>query len=222
MRLLTILQVAMAILLLQATGAFSAPLEVLIEERARQSYGAELPEAGQFAITVKDPPVEDVVMLADFWMDPVTGQFLTNAVFPDGDVRRLSGLALITLPVPVPVRRMMPGEIVTEADLDVADMPLGRVGSFAVTDRAAIVGMEVRRMLSPGRPVQVQSVIEPRVIERGDRVEIRFTDGALSLTAPGRALADAHRGQDVRIVNLVSNKPVNGIAAAEGIVEIVR
>ena len=216
-------RVLTALLMAVAAGqAISAPLPDLIEERARATYGDRLPHDGVFDITLKSAPDAEVAMLAEFWMDLDTGQFLTNAVLTGGDIRRLSGLALITVPVPVPNRKLMPAELVSEADLRIEHMPLGRVGGYAVTDPAQLIGKEVRRVLTAGRPVQVQSVVEPRLIDRGDRVDIRFDDGGLALTAPGRALSDAHRGQDLRVVNLISNKTITAIAIADGTVEIAR
>ena len=91
-----------------------------------------------------------------------------------------------------------------------------------VTDPQQVVGKQVRRMLSSGRPIQSQSIIEPLVIDRGDRVDIFFNDGLLALTSPGRALSDAHMGQEVRIVNLVSNKTVTAVATGNGTVEVLR
>jgi flagella basal body P-ring formation protein FlgA len=64
--------------------------------------------------------------------------------------------------------------------------------------------------------------MQPLVIDRGDEVTITFSDGAMRLTAPGRALSDAHRGQEVRIVNTSSNTTLTGTAMAEGIVEVTR
>ncbi len=202
-----------------ATVAGAEAVEVLIEEKARETFGAALPDAGEFSITFQ-PPLEKAVMLSAFWMDSNTGQFLANAVTPEGKVTRIAGLATLTVPVPVPLRRLMPGDVVGEADLAIAHLPHGRVGAFAVLDREALVGMEVRRMLAKGRPVMSQSVSPPLVIDRGDKVSIQFTDGALRLSAPGRALGDAHKGQEIKIVNLVSNKSLVGIATGKGIVEI--
>ncbi len=44
----------------------------------------------------------------------------------------------------------------------------------------------------------------------------------LALRSPGRALSDAHEGQEIRIVNLISNKTVIGIATGDGTVEILQ
>lgn len=208
------------LLTVSGTAAGAEALDVLVEEQAREKFGAELPEAAHFAITVSDPKPDEAVMFSAFWMDKATGQFVANAVTPDGEVRRIAGLAVPTVSVPVPVRRILPEEIIAEGDLQSIDLPLARLGAFAVTDPAALVGMQVRRVLALGRPVMAQSVMQPLVIGRGDRVSIRYDDGLMSLSAPGRALDDAHRGQEIRVVNLVSNTTVFGVASAEGIVEV--
>ena len=208
--------------ILLAGPALSAPVGVLVEERARADYADSLPLDGEFEITVKVAPKGKVVTLAEFWMDPRSGKFLANAVLETGDVQRIEGLALVTLPVPVPTRRLLPEEIVMEDDLTIMRMPVGRVGAYVVTDIEDVIGKQVRRVLTPGRPIQTQSIIYPLVISRGDRVEISFSDGLLALIAPGRALGDAHEGQEIRIVNLISNKTVTGIATGEGTVEILQ
>ena len=219
MRLLTTLLVA---LLALAHPALAAPIDVLIEERARADYAADLPDASEFEIILAEAPQADVVTLAEFWMDVPTGKFLVNAVLNTGTVQRLSGLAVVSIPVPVPNRRMLPDEIITEDDLVSAKLPMGQVGGYIVINADDVIGKQVRRMLSPGRPIQAQSIIQPLVITRGDRVDILFSDGLLALSSPGRALGDAHRGQEVRIVNLVSNKTVTAVATGDGTVEILR
>lgn len=214
-----ILPVLLAVL---SNGALAEPVKDLVIEKARDTFGAELPEGAQFRVTFQRGGEVDAVLLSAFWMDPSTGQFLANAVTEDGVVERLQGLAILGLSVPVPVRRILPGEVLTKADLKDVDMPYARISAYAVTDAKDLVGKEVRRILSAGRPVISQSVIEPLVITRGDQVSIRYQDGRLALTAPGRAMDDAHRGQEIRIVNLVSNKLVTGVAKDGGVVEIIR
>ncbi|PYE84370.1 flagellar basal body P-ring formation chaperone FlgA [Pseudoroseicyclus aestuarii] len=208
--------------LVTPSAARAELLEVLVEERARDRLGAALPQTAAFDIALQTEETLDAVMLAEFWMDESTGQFVADAVLPGGTVQRVTGLALVTVPVPVPTRRLLPEEIIAEADLQTLRLPLGRVGAFAVTDPEALVGKQVRRVLVQGRPVMTQSVIEPLVIGRGDRVSIRYSDGLLELTAPGRAMSDAHRGQDLRVVNLVSNASLTAIAVSDGLVEITR
>ncbi len=207
---------------LSAAQAGNVPLVDLIEEKARDSAGPAIPANGRFNISVQSGAPSDALMISAWWIDPATGRFIANAVSQTGAVHRINGMATLIVSVPVPLRRMMPGEIITAADLGAIDLPAGRISTFTETDLSNLVGMQVRSLLTEGRPVMVQAVMQPLVIARGKPVTIRYSDGTLELSAPGRALADAHRGQDVRIVNLVSNTAIVGIATADGIVEVTR
>ena len=213
---------AFFLLVFSATLAGAAPLNVLIDEKARESTGPSMPSRGRFDISIQPGAPETAVLISAWWMDTATGRFIANVVTDAGDVRRISGMALLIVSVPVPVRRLMPGDIVGDSDLGTIDLPAGRLGAFTVTDPAELTGMQVRSLLTEGRPVMVQSVMQPVVVSRGELVTLRYFDGRLELSSPGRALADAHRGQEVRIVNLVSNATVSGIASADGIVEVTR
>jgi flagella basal body P-ring formation protein FlgA len=124
--------------------------------------------------------------------------------------------------VPVPNRRIVPDEIVRAQDVSLVEMPMQRVGSYAINEYDQLVGQQVRRMLVTGRPVPRNSVMPPRIISRGEKVKIRLTHGGLQLTAKGRALDDAHKGQELRVVNLSSNKALSTIAMAAGVVEVVQ
>ncbi len=210
------------VLALLAAPAGAEPLSLLVEEQARNTLGPALPQTGELDISFGAGAPGEAKLLSAFWMDPNTGQFIANAVTEAGELHRVTGLAAVIVPLPVPVRRMMPGDVITAEDLAELRLPQARIGAFAVATRDELIGMQVRRMLTEGRPVMVQSVMEPLVIDRGDLVTIRYADGPLQLTAPGRALSDAHRGQEVRIVNLASNTSLVGIAANEGIVEVLR
>lgn len=205
---------------LVAQAAAGAPVELLVEERARDSLGAEMPASGEVRVTVSSKPVAEAMLISAYWMDQATGQFIANVVTEEGATHRIGGYALVIQPVPVPLRRLMPGEVITDGDIGTVDMPVARLGSFTISDADKLVGKEVRSLLAKGRPVMVQAVQEPLVIARGEEVSIIYRDGPLQLSAPGRALRDAHAGQDIKVVNLASNSTLAGIAVAHGRVEV--
>lgn len=213
---------AILLVILTTEMAAAVPLTELIDDKARESAGATMPDHGRFDIVIHAGAPDDAVLISAWWIDPGTGRFIANAVTDAGDLRRISGLATLILPAPVPLRRLMPGDIITESDLGTVDLPAARVGAFTITNIEDLIGQQVRSLLPEGRPIMVQAVMQPLVIGRGDLVTIHYSDGALALSAPGRALADAHHGQDVRIVNLVSNAIVAGIASADGTVRVNR
>lgn len=204
------------------TAGKAEKLSVLIQEKAAEAYGATLPDSGDFNIIFQTATMQNAVMISAFWMDTNTSQFAANVVTQDGIVRRVGGLAVLTVNVPVPVARMLPDTIISAQDIMIQRLPYSRVGAYAVTTAKDVVGKQVRRMLTKGRPIMTQSIMNQRIIDRGDIVKILYVDGILKVTAPGRALSDAFRGQEIKIVNLIGNKTVLAIATEEGLVEIIR
>ncbi len=208
--------------LLTPLAALAETPDVLIEEQVRQSWGPELPAEARIQLRFRARPIQEAEQISAFWMDRDSGRFLANAVTEAGVTHRLEGLAVAVMELPVPARRLMPGAVIGAEDIALSELSLRRIGAYTITDPEALVGMQVRRMLAQGRPVMSQSVMQPLVIDRGDKVNILYDDGRLVVTAPGRALDSAHRGAALRIVNLVSNAPLEAVARAPGLVEVIR
>ncbi|MCE8008960.1 flagellar basal body P-ring formation chaperone FlgA [Aestuariivita sp.] len=191
----------------------------LVAERAVLDLGVEMPATGRFEVMMPGDAPTQGVMIREFWIDHQTGQFIANLVTQEGGLRRISGLAILKMPVPVTRRRLLPDEIITAEDIEITELPWQRVHAFAVLEPRDLIGKQVKRLIAQGRPVQLQSVIPPIVIARGDEVKIELRHGALQLITTGKAISDAHLGQEVRVVNLSSNKTIIGIARGDGIVE---
>ena len=209
---------------LLAATAPAAPAETvgaLIAEKAA-AEAAPLPEGGRFEVSLETHEPAEAQLVSAFAIDPSTGRFAANVVTADGALRRVYGLAILTVPVPVPTRRILPGEVLSRDDFRMVGLPYARLGAFAVTSLDRLDGLQVRQVLTEGRPVQEQAVSPPQVIGRGARVSIRFISGGMTLTAPGRAITAAEADQVVRVVNLASDRTVTGIARPGGIVEVTR
>ncbi|NDV50768.1 flagellar basal body P-ring formation chaperone FlgA [Salipiger sp. PrR003] len=194
----------------------------LVEERAMEQTGRDIPAGARYSVRLAGSEDADAVVINDWWLDPISGQFLANVVMESGVVQRVGGVVIVTMDVPVPTHRIAAGEILSEGDLEIRSLPSGRVGSYAVLDRNDLIGMQVQRVLMRGRPVQKQSISPPIIIDRGEIVTISYENDGLALTAKGKALASGYKGQDIRVVNLVSNKTLVGVASQEGLVEVIR
>ena len=205
-----------------ASAASAASVTDLVAERAMQDLGVEMPETGHFNVLLPNGSPEVGLAIREFWIDHQTGQFIANLVVPTGQISRISGLALLTLPVPVTKRRILPDEIIRAEDIELTDLPWQRVNAFAILDPKDLVGMQAKRLITQGRPVQLQSVTPPIIISRGEEVKIELRHGALHLVTTGKAIGDAHLGQEVRVVNLSSKKTITAIARADGVVEAVQ
>ena len=199
--------------------AHAEAVSVLLKEHIWAEAAGTLPDGADIHLTGVSE-FGNAIQLQTFWMEASTGQFVADVLLETGAVQRVSGFAIATMRVPVPVRQVMPGEILSSSDFTEIEVPVARIARFALTDADALVGQEVKRVLTKGRLVMSQSVIPPRVVQRGGRVKIIFKDHGLNLVAAGKALGDAASGEEVKVVNLTSNRSVIGIATSDGNVEI--
>lgn len=209
-------------LVLSMLAPVQADQATLLAERAVADYAATLPAGSAVEILQVSHTLDHALGVAEFWMDPRTGRFLANVISDHGAVQRVSGFMQFLVPMPVPTRRLMPGEVIGPRDITMAQVATGSIGTFAIATAETLPGMEVRRMLEAGRPIMEQSVMKPFAVARGSKVTIAFDHGAMRLSAPGRALADAHVGDHLRVVNLSSNKTITATARADGVVEVLK
>ncbi|MFD2739559.1 flagellar basal body P-ring formation chaperone FlgA [Sulfitobacter aestuarii] len=204
-----------------AVGAADlAPTRMLLEDAVLGSNVIDPSGEGNISLRLPQGTPEHILGLDGFRIDPGTGIFAASLLLENGGNLGLRGQAVVSVTTFVPARRMMPGEVITSADMVTAEVPLARLGENSLRDPGEILGKEVRRMLLPDRPVPAQSVMAPRVVRRGEDVTISFSDGAILLTAPGRALEDGAEGEQIRVINRASNKTILAAAMGDGLVSV--
>lgn len=194
--------------------------QVLLEEAILSDPTLSIPADGQVRIVLPEGVPATALALDGFVLDPQAGRFAARLVLPDGSRLGFRGQAIVTVPAMVPTRRLAAGEMIAEADLSLADVPLASLPGAALRLSSDLVGKEVQRALLPGRPIVATSVREPRAVRRGDQVQIAFTGAGIALTAPGRALQDGVLGEEIRVVNLASNRTITATAAGSGRVTV--
>lgn len=105
--------------------------------------------------------------------------------------------------------------------LSAADVTLAKgdtVGAFGVLDE--VVGQEARVALYAGRPIGLNDVGPPAVIDRNQIVRLIYRSGGLTMAAEGRALGRAGIGDRLKVMNLASHQTVTGLARADGTVTV--
>jgi flagella basal body P-ring formation protein FlgA len=113
----------------------------------------------------------------------------------------------------IAARTLRAGIVLTDDDLR-AD------GAAAEALAATLVGLETRRAIYAGRPVVEADLRPPTIVRRNAVVTMLYRDGALAISADGRALDSGGEGETVRVINLTSRQPVKGIVTGQGVVEV--
>jgi flagella basal body P-ring formation protein FlgA len=125
-----------------------------------------------------------------------------------------------TLWVPVLRATVGLGEVIGADDIDVIELPFGRVPRNAITDPQNLIGMTPKRLLRPGLPIRDGDVTPPLVVKKNTVVMMVFERGGLFLTAKGKALQNGGAGEVIRVENLQSGIVIQGEVQADGRVAV--
>ncbi|XDA98481.1 flagellar basal body P-ring formation chaperone FlgA [Sulfitobacter sp. LCG007] len=116
----------------------------------------------------------------------------------------------------VPTRTIRANAIVTEGD--VTAQPGENPDAF---DRPGdVIGQEARVTLFAGRPIRLDEIGPPALVDRNQIVALRFETAGLMITTDGRALERGGVGDMVRIMNLSSRATLFGEIQPDGSVRV--
>lgn len=161
-------------------------------------------------------PVDVALSLAiqQLNLDSKSGRFSAVVTAPaEAPVTRtvLSGRIFALADVPVPVRRLLPGEVITEADLQWTQVHADRIGGSTVLDPSQIVGHTARRPLRAGEPVRATDLAVATIMKRGTMVTMILETPQMLITTQGRVMEDGAEGDLVDVMNTGSNRVVKAI-----------
>lgn len=127
---------------------------------------------------------------------------------------RISGTYERLVDVPVLTEAMRAGMIIGRHDIEFIKMPERYLSSDMLIKAASLIGTTPRRMLTAGKPIKATEIQEPKIVERGEYVTVKFAHGPLQLTTRAKALENGARGDTIRVVNTNSNKTLEAIVTA--------
>jgi flagella basal body P-ring formation protein FlgA len=133
---------------------------------------------------------------------------------------RILALLLMTTPafadIVVPTRTIRSQSILGPGDVQViqGEAP----GTYIALDE--VIGQEARVVLYAGRPIRIEDIGPPALIERNQIVTIYYISGPLVIAAEARSLSRGGVGDAVRVMNLGSRSTVTGIIRADGTITV--
>jgi flagella basal body P-ring formation protein FlgA len=161
--------------------------------------------------------------LENFTYDPTNKQFRADltAQTPRGPyVHPITGHVMVKRSVPILAHRVEAGTTLAASDLDWVQIPEERVTSDVVTEPTQLIGRELRRDTAEGDLLRAHDVIPPRLVTRGSLVTLKIETPFISITSQGKSQQDGAEGEVVRVTNTQSNRIVEGVVTAPGVVEI--
>ena len=118
----------------------------------------------------------------------------------------------------VAARTIRANTVLTAADVAISPAELAS-GFMRASD---VVGQETRVVLYAGRPIGLDDIGPPALVDRNQIVRLHYTGGGLSIATEGRALERGGIGDRVRVMNLDSRATVFGQVEADGSIRVTR
>ena len=133
----------------------------------------------------------------------------------------VTGSIALMVEVPHLAASLKAGAVITAADIEMKKVQLDFAGRSGIEQPDDVVGKQLRRNSRAGMMLKAADVMEPLAVRRNQQVTVLLRTGPMTLTVVGTALGDASAGQPVQVMNSVTRKILNGVATAQGAVEIV-
>lgn len=161
--------------------------------------------------------------LKNFSFDPLQKRFRSDVVAQTGRAPLMivvSGRATVWREIPVLAKHIDVGVSIGKNDIDYLSLPDTRLQADTVTDASALIGQSLRHETQPGQPLRNRDITPPRLVTRGDLVTLKVETPLMLVTAQGRALIDGVKGETIRVINTQSNRMIEGVVEAPGIIRI--
>lgn len=182
--------------------AITAVRAALIAAGASPDCDVELPGFTPPLVPYDTAPRPDVTQL-DY--DPNSGRFsATLTVLADGMDpinTRVSGHADDIVELPVPTMRLPAGTVLRAEDVRVARVHASAVRGEVIRGAEQAVGMQLKRQVAAGQPIETNDLSAPLMVQRGTTVQLQLLAPGLSLQGKATAMESGAVGERIRVMN---------------------
>jgi len=198
--------------------------EALTLEGAPNGATIELANRGSLRILV---PVgtDQTIGIRDLNYDPRMNRFSAVVEVPAGAANatrfKVNGSVFASTRIPVLSHAMGRGEVISENDIEWADVREEVVRRDIVTNLRQVVGQEPRYPLRAGAPIRTAEIQKPVSVARNSAVTIIVRTPFMVLSAQGRATEDGSVGDVIRVTNVQSKQIVDARVEGPGQVSVI-
>ncbi|HQT79917.1 MAG TPA: flagellar basal body P-ring formation chaperone FlgA, partial [Rhodopila sp.] len=106
-------------------------------------------------------------------------------------------------------------------DVRVARIRTGSLVAEIARSVDQVMGMELRRPVAAGQPLQLSDLMRPPLVRRGSIVQVELTVGSLSVSGQAIALDTGADGEQIRVQNASSHARIMAQVVGTGRVRVM-
>ena len=111
--------------------------------------------------------------------------------------------------------------ILMDQDIELKKQDVSQARSGYYLDKKQVAGKTLKRSLHAGEIIEPRMLIKSRLVKRGQIITLIAETNGITVRMSGKAMNDAAKGEPVRVKNTSSNRIVEGVAVANGIVKVI-
>lgn len=168
-----------------------------------------------------EPSVTAALQLSNGFFDPHSGRFDVTMEIPGSMLTRraslhYTGTMMEMADSAVLTRSLTRGELLRSSDIALVRRPKAELKSDAIDTLDHLVGMEARVALPSGQLLRQADLIKPDRIKRDDSITLVYEVPGILLTCRGKALESGADGDVISVLNVQSNRTVQGVVSGPG------
>ena len=133
---------------------------------------------------------------------------------------RFAGTATETRDAAIVVAPIARGELIRQADVLIERRPKAEVAEGALENISDVVGLAARRPLNAGQLLRKADLMKPEIVRQNEPVTLVYEMPGILLTVRGKAVNSGSEGDVVNVINLQSNRTIQGTVVEPGRVKV--
>jgi flagellar basal body P-ring formation protein FlgA len=133
---------------------------------------------------------------------------------------RFTGSVTETRDAAIVVAPIARGELIRQADILIERRPKAEVAEGCLDNISDVVGLAARRPLNAGQMLRKADLMKPEIVRQNEPVTLVYEMPGILLTVRGKAVNSGSEGDIVNVINLQSNRTIQGTVVEPGRVKV--
>lgn len=163
---------------------------------------------------------DDIDNIQLVYFVPTSSSFRIKIKMLDGLAQEVSGRYTSYIELPVAIKSIRMGSIITASDVATTKTRLNKTTSDYITSTNAIIGMQAKKYLQVGAHIKQSDITLPHIMHDGDSVSLVYQNSHLKLKTLGTAMGSGAVGDTIKAKNSTTGVLVYGRVKSRDVIEV--